>query len=155
MSSFEEIGGKIIETTIEIFTSMVMMEVNSGGEAMTELGSLNNSITGMVGLAGSHKGVLAIHIPNEVAMAITGNFLGMEVDSINEDVQDAVGELANMLGGNLKTILSDKGKDIQLSLPSTISGEQYTFTSQVEVDQIILPFTTAVGKFFVEVELAR
>ena len=51
---------------------------------------------GVIGLAGTHKGVLAIHIPNKVAMAITSSFLGMEVDEINEDVKDAVGELANM-----------------------------------------------------------
>jgi chemotaxis protein CheX len=99
--------------------------------------------------------VLAIHIPNQVAFDITGSFLGMEVSEINADVQDAIGEIANMLGGNLKTILSDKGKDIQLSLPSTISGDQYNFTSQAEVDQIILPFKAPSGTFFVEVELER
>ena len=70
-----------------------------------------------------------------------------------KDVQDAIGEIANMLGGNLKTILSDRGKDIQLSLPSTISGEEYNFSSQAEAEQIILPFQAPSGVFYVEVEL--
>lgn len=155
MSNFEEVGEKVIETTIEIFTTMVMMDVASSGAPLNELGSLQKSITGMIGLAGTHKGVLAVHFPNKVAMAITSNFLGMDVEDMNEDVQDAIGEIANMLGGNLKTILSEKGKDIILSLPSTISGDQYSFTSQAEVDQLILPFKTEFGSFYVEVELEK
>ncbi len=155
MDNFFEINDKIIESTIEIFTGMVMMEISVAGEPLTTLGPLKNSITGMVGLAGVHKGVLAVHFPKQVALDVTGSFLGMEVDDINADVQDAIGEIANMLGGNLKTILSDRGKDIMLSLPSTISGDQYSFTSQAEVDQVILPFQTPSGMFYVEVELER
>ena len=155
MSNFIDVSDKIIESTVEIFTGMVMMDISVAGEPMTELGQLKHSITGMIGLAGTHKGVLAVHFPNQVAMDVTGSFLGMEVDEINADVQDAIGEIANMLGGNLKTILSDRGKDIQLSLPSTISGEQYSFSSQLDVDQIILPFQAPAGVFYVELELER
>lgn len=155
MSNFHEISDKIIESTVEIFTGMVMMDIAVAGEPLTELGRLTKSITGMIGLAGTHKGVLAVHFPNKVAMEVTSSFLGMEVDTINEDVQDAVGEIANMLGGNLKTILSDRGKDIQLSLPSTISGDEYNFSSQADVEQIILPFQAPAGIFYVEVEIER
>ena len=93
MNSFTEINDKLIESTIEIFTGMVMMEIAVGGEPLTKLGSLKKSITGMVGLAGTHKGVLAVHFPRQLALAVTSNFLGMEVTEINEDVQDAIGEI--------------------------------------------------------------
>ncbi|MGD9947966.1 MAG: chemotaxis protein CheX [Desulfobulbus sp.] len=155
MNSFDEVSDKLIESTIEIFTGMVMMDISVAGEPMHKLGSLKQSITGMVGLAGTHKGVLAVHFPKQIALDVTSSFLGMEVDELNEDVQDAIGEIANMLGGNLKTILSDRGKDIQLSLPSTISGDEYNFSSQADAEQIILPFKAPSGLFYVEVELAR
>jgi len=155
VGDFSELIPKIVDATVEIFTGMVMMDISQDGEPTDELGPMKDSITGMVGLAGTHKGMLAVHFPNSLALAITTSFLGMEVDEINEDVQDAVGEIANMLGGNVKTILSDKGKDIQLSLPSTISGEEYMFMSQNEADQVVIPFTAAAGTFHVELELAR
>lgn len=155
LNSFTEINEKLIESTIEIFTGMVMMDVTVAGEPLKTMGSLKKSITGMVGLAGTHKGVLAVHFPKQVALAVTSSFLGMDVEEINEDVQDAIGEIANMLGGNLKTILSDRGKDINLSLPSTIYGDEYAFSSQAEVDQVILPFQAPAGIFYVEVELER
>lgn len=155
MNSFTEISDKLIESTIEIFTGMVMMDVSVAGAAMQKIGPLKQSITGMVGLAGTHKGVLAVHFPKQIALDVTSSFLGMDVAEINEDVQDAIGEIANMLGGNLKTILSDRGRDIQLSLPSTISGDEYAFSSQADAEQIILPFQAPSGIFFVEVELER
>ena len=155
MNSLLEINDKIIASTIEIFTDMVMMEIAVAGEPLSELTKLKNAITGMVGLAGVRKGVLAVHLPKQVALDVTGNFLGMEIQDINADVQDAIGEIANMLAGNLKTILSDRGKDIHLSMPSTIYGDEYSFTSQADVDQIILPFQAPAGVFYVEVELER
>ena len=155
MNSFGKISDKIIESTLEIFTDMVMMEISVVDKPRLKLGPLKESITGMIGLAGTHKGVLAVHFPKQVALNVTSSFLGMEVEEINVDVQDAIGEIANMLGGNLKTILSGQGKDIQLSLPSTIYGDEYTFTSQVDTDQVILSFQAPLGVFYVEIELER
>lgn len=150
-----EISGKIIDSTNEIFSSMVMMEVSVQGEVGDSVAPLTNSITGVIGLAGTHKGVLAIHFPHAVAMAITGSFLGMDVEELNEDVEDAVGELANMLGGSVKAILSDNGRDIDLSLPSVISGESYDFQPTREVDRVVIPFRCDAGDFTVELELEK
>ena len=149
-----EIEDKIIDAAKEIFSSMVMMEIEAK-EIMTEHGPLNDTITGLIGLAGTHKGILGIHTPYHVAKAITSSFLGMDVDEINEDVHDAVGELANMLGGNVKSILSENGRDIELSLPSTIAGSQYNFQSDKEVDSIIILFDTGQGEFMVELGLEK
>lgn len=150
-----ELSEKIIESAKEIFATMVMMEINVSGDFQQESIPLTDSISGVIGLAGTHKGVLAIHIPNKVAMAITGSFLGMDVDEINEDVEDAVGELANMLGGNVKAILSERGRDIDLSLPSTIIGRQYDFQPTREADRIIIPFTCGAGEFAIDLQLEK
>ncbi len=149
-----DIQDKMIEATKEIFSSMVMMEITVK-EVMDNHGALNDTITGMIGLAGTHKGVLAVHLPYSVAQAITSSFLMMDVEEINEDVHDAVGEIANMLGGNVKTILSEKGRDIDLSLPSTISGSQYSFQSDKQVDKVIIEFDTGKGTFIVEMDLEK
>ena len=149
-----DIKDKIIETTKEIFSSMVMMEINVK-EVMDDHGPLHDTITGMIGLAGTHKGVLAVHVPYKVAMAITSSFLMMDIEEINEDVHDAIGEIANMLGGNVKTILSEKGRDIDLSLPSTIAGSQYSFQSDKAVDKIIVEFDTGKGCFMIEMDLEK
>jgi len=150
-----ELSEKIIESAKEIFSTMVMMEIAVNGELTTTSVALHESISGVIGLAGTHKGVLAIHIPNKVAMAITSAFLGMDVDEINEDVEDAVGELANMLGGNVKSILSENGRDISLSLPSTITGQDYDFQPTNEAERIIIPFRCDAGEFAIDLQLEK
>ena len=155
MNSIVKITDKLIESISEIFTQMVMMEISVAGEPIFKLGPIKDSITGMIGLAGVHKGVLAVHFSKQVALDVTSKLLLTEFEEINVDVQDAIGEIVNVLGGNLKTILSDQGKDIQLSLPSTMYGDEYTFTSQLDEDQVILPFKAPAGIFYVEVKLER
>ncbi len=150
-----DIQDKIIESAQEIFSTMVMMDITASGDSLATLGPLTDSISGVVGLAGTHKGVLAIHIPSKVAIAITSSFIGMDVEEINEDVEDAVGELANMLGGNVKSILSEKGKDINLSLPTTIVGEKYEFQPTKDSDKCIIPFQCDTGEFYIELQLEK
>lgn len=150
-----ELSDKIIESAKEIFSSMVMMEIAVNGDLTTKSMALHESISGVIGLAGTHKGVLAIHIPNTVAMAITSAFLGMDVEAMNEDVEDAVGELANMLGGNVKSILSENGRDISLSLPSTITGQDYDFQPTKEAERIIIPFICDAGEFAIDLQLEK
>ncbi len=154
-NNIQEICDKIIEAAREVFTGMAMMDISVAGKPLTTLGPLKESITGMVGLAGVYRGLVAVHFPIPVALKVTDNFLDTKTEDINEDVQDAVGEIANMLGGSLKAILSDRGKDIELSLPSTIYGSQYAIVPQADVDQVAIPFQTSSGIFYVEVDLER
>jgi chemotaxis protein CheX len=150
-----ELREKIIESAKEIFSSMLMMEITAGEDVNTESLPLTDSISGVIGLAGTHKGVLAIHLPHKVAIAITSSFLGMDVDEMNSDVEDAVGELANMLGGNVKSILSEKGRDINLSLPTTISGKHYDYQPNKDAERIHISFACEPGDFSVELQLEK
>lgn len=150
-----ELREKIIESVKEIFTTMVMMDISDLDEKAELAATQKNSITGLIGMAGSVKGIIAIHLPNEVAFAITGSFLGMDVTEINEDVEDAIGEIANMIGGNVKAILSGNGSDIDLSLPSTISGSDYDLQTVKNAERTTVKFKSESGDFFVEMQLER
>lgn len=150
-----ELQEKIIESAKEIFSTMVMMDISAQEDVSTGPQPLVDSISGIIGLAGTYKGVLAIHLPQHVAIAITSSFLGMDVATMNEDVEDAVRELANMLGGNVKSILSEKGRDIDLSLPTTISGRHYDFRPTKEAERIIIPFRCDTGQFTIELQLEK
>jgi chemotaxis protein CheX len=109
----------------------------------------------MVGLAGTYTGILSIHCPQTFALRITSSMLGMDVTEMGEDVNDALGELANMLGGYVKQTLSKGGLDINLSIPTVISGEEYTVNSTADNDCIIIPFTNEGDRFLVGLKLQK
>jgi len=60
-----------------------------------------------------------------------------------------------MLGGNLKAILTENGKDIKLSLPSTIFGQEYRFQSHAEGESVVIPFAAEDSRFLVELRFTR
>jgi len=139
----------------EIFSTMIMMEVEVADTASPRPSVFTNSISGVIGLAGTQKGVLSLHFPMAVALAVTSSFLGMEVTEPGPDVEDAIGELANMLGGSVKTMLTDKGRDIQLSMPTTISGERYDVQPINDALRHALTFHTGTGDFLVELQMEQ
>lgn len=87
--------------------------------------SHGRTVEGHVHISGQWTGTLvfqcSIGAAREAAHVMFGP--GDEHDS-SQDVQDAVGELTNMIGGNLKALLSDDG--CFLSLPMVIEGSDYT-----------------------------
>ncbi len=143
----------IIDATQDIFSSMIMLEVAAGEPFVRNNDKLINSISGIIGLAGSTKGMLAIHMDNAAALAVTTAFLGMEVEEIDDDVRDAIGELANMLAGNIKSVLDPGGSDIKLSMPSAIYGEDYSVDCLAGAQAVTVPFTFDGLGFLVELQL--
>lgn len=143
---------KIIEVTKEIFESMIMLEVTPEEPLAEHVSKFTCSLSAMVGFAGYKQGNLVIHAPKEVAIGLTQDFLGMEMDDINDDVQDAMGELANMIAGSLKPIISNNGKNVELSLPSVVYGEEYSMAVIAKADWIIVPFIVSHGRFLVGLE---
>lgn len=137
----EQIAGYVIDATREVFSTMVMMEVVDEFPLKEPVSRFKCSITGMVGFAGTYSGVISIHCPVALALQITSNMLGIDCDEVNDDLNDAIGEIANMLGGSAKQVLSKGGLDVKLSIPTVISGEDYTVNSLSDNDCVVVPFT--------------
>lgn len=151
----EEMAKYVIDATKEVFNTMVMLDIEDSFPLTESVTKFSCSITGMVGLGGSYSGVLSIHCPQPLALKITANMLGMEVEEAEEDVNDALGEIANMLGGQVKMVLSKGGMDMNISIPTVISGEEYTINSMTESDCVIIPFNTGDDRFLVSLKLKK
>jgi chemotaxis protein CheX len=151
----EEMATHVINATIEVFSTMVMMDVEDCFPLAEPVTRFQCSITGMVGLVGTYSGVMSIHCPQPLALQITANMLGMEPEEATEDINDALGEIANMLGGHVKMVLSKGGMDINISIPTVISGEEYTINSMAESDCVVVPFNVGEQRFLVSLKLKK
>jgi chemotaxis protein CheX len=153
--SEEQIAGYVIDATKGVFSTMVMMEVVDEFPLKEPVNRFKCSITGMVGFAGTYSGVISIHCPVDLALKVTSNMLGIDCDEVNEDLNDAIGEIANMLGGSVKQVLSKGGLDVKLSIPTVISGEDYTVNSLSDNDCVVVPFTYEDYKLLVGLTLKK
>lgn len=153
--SEEQLARYVIDATKEVFSTMVMMDPCDDYPLKEPVNRFKCSITGMVGFAGTYSGVISMHCPANLAMKITSNMLGMECDEVNEDLNDAIGEISNMLGGNVKQVLSKGGLDVKLSIPTVISGEDYTVNSLSDSDCVVIPFNIGDERFLVGLVLKK
>jgi chemotaxis protein CheX len=151
----DEMAKHVIDATKDVFSTMVMLDVEDSFPLQESVTKFCCSITGMIGLVGTYSGVLSIHCPQSLAVKITSNMLGMEPDEVGEDLNDALGEIANMLGGHVKMVLSKGGMDINISIPTVICGEEYTINSMAESDCVIIPFNTEGERFLVSLKLKK
>lgn len=155
LNTTEERLTKILTSDVqEIFSSMVGVEDIMYLPPQMDLTShFTECLTAMVGLAGAYSGLVSIHIPWPLALSFTSQMLGMEVTEIDDDVNDAMGEIANMIAGSFKQHLSKGGSDIQLSTPSVVNGSDYTITSRNNVENITLKLATDEEWFMVSLTL--
>lgn len=153
--SEDDMAKYVIDATKEIFSTMVMLDVEDCFPLTESVTKFHCSITGMVGLVGTYTGIMSIHCPQSLAMKITSNMLGMDVEEVGEDVNDALGEIANMLGGHVKMVLSKGGLDMNISIPTVIAGEEYTINSMSESDCVVVPFLTEEDRFLVSLKLQK
>jgi len=81
-------------------------------------------IASSVQISGAWDGAVALYCPEPLARQAACGMFGLNANDIAaEDVQDALGELANMIGGNLKALLPEP---CYLSLPTVADGTVFT-----------------------------
>lgn len=82
------------------------------------------TLDGIINITGGWQATVALQVPKALASRVASVMFRLEGDPpTTEDMQDAIGELTNMLGGNIKALLAG---DCHLSLPAVVEGRGYT-----------------------------
>jgi CheY-specific phosphatase CheX len=90
-------------------------------------------ITSMVGLAGQLCGLLSIRCSGKAAALMASKMLGMEFKQVDDEVFDAFGEVGNMVAGNFKNKVPGLGDGCMLSVPTVVTGTDYSLHSNAAV----------------------
>ncbi len=79
-----------------------------------------NRVTATLHFTGIWNGVLMLEVTRSTACVLASHFLGFETPELDDNVRDVLGELSNMIGGNLKCVLAPGAL---LSMPEVIDGD--------------------------------
>jgi hypothetical protein len=85
--------------------------------------AFDSSFTGAVYYAGSWKGALLIECTSQQAMDWSARFMSLTPPVTLDDARDGLGELTNVLAGNLKPLLPP---GVGLSIPCVVQGSDYS-----------------------------
>jgi CheY-specific phosphatase CheX len=117
-STFEIQMDELTQIVQDIFATMLCLEVSKSGQSWKPDG---DRLTATIHLAGQWRGALALECEYKQACSFAARFLSMSPPEIVDDaVHDVLGELLNMIGGNLKYVLAG---GLKLCLPSVVNGD--------------------------------
>jgi len=151
-TSEELLAQLLMQDVNEIFATMIVLEdLLHLPEQIDPVISFKCCISSLVGMAGTYSGLISLHMPDNLALVATSCMLGMEVTEVNDDVSDAMGEIANMIAGSFKQHLTKSGLDIHLSTPSVVYGKEYIINLGNNPNQIVVRFGTEDAWFMVAV----
>lgn len=137
---------------LNVLTTMARMEAKAGKPLVKENQAAKGDVTGLIGMTGTQaKGTLAISFTQPVIEEITRRMLGEEDATNAEMLADMAGEITNMVTGGAKRILSEKGYEFAMAIPSIVSGKGHTIRHQSKKPIVMIPFTTDAGDFFIEI----
>jgi len=119
--SVELVPGELIQIVASVFATMLNMET---AESTAPWFPSGDRLIAAVHLTGDWNGAVLIECDRDQACRFAGRFLSEDPPAVVDDVvRDAFGELANMIGGNLKCVLTS---GIRISMPSVVDGGDYS-----------------------------
>jgi chemotaxis protein CheX len=111
--------------TREVFEMMLHCKLAAPEVAVNE----SFDTTSMVGLAGKICGILTFSCGARSATLMASKMLGLQATEGSREVLDAIGEICNMVAGNFKNKVSGLGEGCMLSVPTVITGKNYSLHS--------------------------
>jgi chemotaxis protein CheX len=142
-----EVNAETVTQIVEsIFATMMELEVSASDKAWHPA---DDRLTSCINIEGDWNGAVSLECNQAQACRFAGQLLCMDPpNSVDNDVRDALGELANMIGGNLKSTMAVNSR---LSMPSVIDGGQYELRICGTEVQDRLAFQFDGGHFWVTV----
>ncbi len=148
---FDNLSQLVIGAISKIFSSMFDQEVKELDIAPTDDLAEDGVVLAVISLVGDVDWSIWLGFPRNVATSSTQAFIGVEISfEETEDIADAVGEVANMIAGDVKASLSDKGIKTVISLPNVIAGKNIQIWASEESPTRKIRYSCVWGDFWVQ-----
>ncbi len=143
-----------VESVVSLCTTMLSCHVQRGQLGIANAEAVaGGDITGLIGLSGPARGMVALSFPSGTAHAMVSRLLSLSEEETADSVSDGVAELVNIVAGSAKARFS-KGEAadvISLGLPTVIHGGGELVKSPRKSTWLDVPFSSDLGPFSLRV----
>jgi chemotaxis protein CheX len=103
--------------------------------------SLLGDVSGVIGLEQDDlEGTMTICLTFDTVRDILPRIVGSGISVTHEMTVDAVGEITNMIFGQIKTELNERGYNLKLGIPSVVTGRGHFVSQFHRGPYMIIPF---------------
>jgi chemotaxis protein CheX len=116
---------KVCEAIETIWTTMLGLEA-SANQTMLAGRLKASTLTGCIYITGAWQGAIKVECSGGLARRVAAIMFGADACDVSADqINDALGELTNIIGGNIKALLPEPS---HLSMPAVTEGTDYLFS---------------------------
>ena len=116
---------QVMEISKSVWSSMLGVDVAESA-AVTIPTADERFTVGTIQISGAWSGVISLCCPSTLARETAALMFGVEAaNATAQEIQDAWGEITNMIGGNIKSLMPGS---CQLSLPTVAEGREFCVT---------------------------
>lgn len=134
------------EATLAMILGAEPTYLGDGGDGVPFEGAI-----GIISFIGEPVWSLLVGLPKPTAVAIAEKFIGMEIEFDGPDMGDTVGELANVLAGDIVARLDAAGTKAEMSLPTVVRGMGVDLSVPGSVPAVRFRYHAEEGPFWVKV----
>lgn len=106
---------EISQFVTDIWSTFLNMQVATTDQPFKPIGK-DNTLAGCVQITGEWQGTVTLYAPKQLGKKVAGSMYAMDESEMDDQqVQDVMGEITNMIAGNIKSLLPTP---CSISLPS-------------------------------------
>jgi chemotaxis protein CheX len=114
-----------------------------------------DGVIGLISLVGDVEWALVVGLPPDTAPALAERFAGFPIEFGSADMGDAIGELTNLIAGEVKVELDGAGVRVNISLPQVFRGMGIEILKLPHTPSRVLTYDHACGPFLVAIAAGR
>lgn len=109
-------------------------------------------IVAVVGIfSAPFSGSVILGFPEKTYITLMSRLLSQECSSITPEIRDGAAELLNMILGQAKLTLHERGFDIQQAIPTVVQGSQLQILPSKNKPSVVVQISTDAGDLYLEV----
>jgi chemotaxis protein CheX len=154
MEGLEVYVKPFVNATLNTFKAFVGLDLQAGNPHFSGRSvAFDQDISAVIGLSGNIRGAVVISMQKEFAIRVTDTLVGSKHTEMDDDTVDAIGEIVNIIAGNIKSEVPD-GEKIVISLPTVIKGSDHSFAWPGKQSRILcITFKYEKDKFHLLVDI--
>ncbi|MBF0469954.1 MAG: chemotaxis protein CheX [Gammaproteobacteria bacterium] len=149
-----------VDSVKEIYSTMMATEIHQGKALYKreDIGFSHDYLT-IMGISGTFtaqdekhdfRGNLVLSWPLQTYLNTAGAMMQEEYTEINDEIADVGMEICNITMGGAKATLAQVGFSVDMSIPTSVSGNNIDISAQASATTILVPFSSDLGNFNLE-----
>lgn len=146
-----------IEGTLYILNTTASVMAKPGEPFLKKNFLALGDISGILEITGDISGSASVTFTEKSILGIVSAMFGEEMTRMDEEINDAVGEIGNMISGHVTTKITEMGKNVKVRLSEVKSGKNHSIEHPASQGDgvikkiLVLPFKTTKGNMVIEV----